>query len=298
MTQHGAHPHTAAELQLNGLPQLPQSQTVRALAPRLWRDERVVAIWLGGSFASGLADQYSDVDLRVAVPPADLTGWEKPDLDALLDGSPLAVQFLRLGDDSFLHHLIAPNGDILDLLIQSAEVAPAAEPALILGCRDEAFAGLLAASNHARPPLSAPVTSDVVRDIVINFWVNSHKHRKVLHRNLDLMFPAASDANWQMLMRLWYIAATGNDVSPHHFTGIHGLTELTRTVERVSGAEALALCGAPTRTRDEICAAIERYQDVASQLGRSLAERCGFAYPAALEQVARREWRAFRDSHG
>lgn len=287
-------PPADAELRLEALPSLPQSQTVRDLAPRLWCDERVVAVWLGGSFGTGTADSYSDIDLRVAVPPADLVRWEAPDLGALLGDPPLARHFLRFGDDSFLHHLIVPNGDILDLLVQSAAVAPSAEPTLVLGCRDEAFAQLLGASNHAPPPVSAPVTGDVVRGIITDFWVNSHKHRKVLHRDLDLMFPAATYANWYMLMRLWYIAATGNDVSPHHFTGIHGLTAMSRAVERVYGAEPLALCGAPTRDREEICAAIARYRDVVSRLGRSLAERYAFEYPAELEEMTRREWDAFR----
>lgn len=288
------YPHMDAELHLETLPSLPQSRTVRDLAPRLWQDERIVAIWLGGSFAAGTADQYSDIDLRIALPPGHLVSWEEPDLDALLGGPPLARQFLRFGADSFLHHVIVPNGAILDLLAQSAGVAPNAEPILILGCRDEAFANLLAASNHAPPLAPAPVTGDVVHEVIVNFWVNSHKHRKVLYRRLDLMFPAATYANWRMLMQLWYIAATGNDVKPQHFTGIHGLTELTRAVERVYGAEPLALCGAPTRDRGEICAAIERYQGIVSQLGRSLAERYGFEYPAQLEEVARREWNAFR----
>ncbi len=287
-------PQEDAELRLDAIPALPQSQTIREMATRLWQDERIRAIWLGGSFAAGTADQYSDIDLRVAVLPADLSSWERPDLDALVGGPPLARQFLRFGDDSFLHHLILPNGDILDLLVQSAAVAPDAEPTLTLGCRDEAFARLIAASNHAAPATSAPVAGDDVRELVISFWVNSHKHRKVLYRHLDLMFPAATYYNWRLLMRLWYIAATGNDVSPQHFTGIHGLTELTQAVERVYGSEALALCGAPTRTRAEICAVIERYQDTIAQLGRSLAARYGFEYPTQLEAVARRDWRAFR----
>jgi predicted nucleotidyltransferase len=287
-------PQVDTELHLDAIPALPQSQTIRELATRLWQDKHIRAIWLGGSFAAGTADQYSDIDLRVAVLPADLSSWERPDLDALVGAPPLARQFLRFGDNSFLHHLILPNGDILDLLVQGAEVAPDVEPTLTLGCRDEALARLIAASNHALPVAPTPVASDDVRAIVISFWVNSHKHRKVLYRNLDLMFPAATYYNWRLLMRLWYIAATGNDVSERHFTGIHGLTELTQAVERVFGSEALALCGAPTRTRAEICAAIERYQDTIAQLGRSLAARYHFEYPADLEAVARRDWRDFR----
>jgi hypothetical protein len=283
-----------AELRLDLLPSLPQSQTVRMLAPRLWQDERVLALWLGGSFANGTADPYSDIDLRVAVPPAELGRWEAPDLGALLGAPPLAEHLLRLGAESFLHHLVLTNGDILDLLIQSAAVVPSVEPTLVLGCRDEGFVDLLVASSHPSESEAVPVTGELVRRLIVELWVNSHKHRKVLYRQLDLTFPAATYFNWQTLMRLWFIAATGRDVSPEHYTGIHGLTELVRAVEGKYGREALALCGAPTRTHEEICAAIERYQEVIAELGRTLAERYGCEYPAELEAVTRRQWQAFR----
>ncbi len=289
-----SHPYSRADLRLDALPPLPQSETIRAIAPGLWRDERVVAIWLGGSLAAGTADEYSDIDMRLAVAPSDLSGWEKPDFEAFLGAAPLAQQFLRFDKDSFLHHLILRNGNILDLLIQSVEVNPDAEATLVLGCRSDEFARRLDASKHAPAPERAPVTSEAVRDLIVSFWVNSHKHRKVLHRHLDLMFPAAAYANWHMLMRLWYIEATGYDTSSSHFTGIHGLTELVRAVEQTQGAEALALCGMPTRTRDEIYAVIERPREIVAELGRRLAERYGFEYPAELEEVARRDWSAFR----
>lgn len=283
-----------AGLRLDGLPALPQSRTIEALAPKLWRDERMLAIWLGGSLAAGTGDLYSDIDLRIAVAQDDLAEWETPDFDALFDGQPLARHFVRFGASSFLHHLIVPGGDILDLLVQSDAIPPGDEPVLTLGCRSDAFAERLAASNQTPSPAGVPATAEAVRELVVAFWVNSHKHRKVLHRNLDLMFPAASYANWQMLMRLWYIAATGQDTESRHFSGIHGLTELARAVEADYGSEPLRLCGAPTRTRAEICDAIERYQNIIAQLGRQLAERFGFAYPTALEETVRRDWQAFR----
>ena len=79
-------------------------------------------------------------------------------------------------------------------------------------------------------------------------------------------------------------------------TGIHGLTELVRAVEGAMGSEPLALCGAPTRNYEEIFAVIERYQDAIAEVGRTLAERYGFAYPEELEAMVRREWTAFRAS--
>jgi hypothetical protein len=126
------------------------------------------------------------------------------------------------------------------------------------------------------------------------FWVNSHKHRKVLNRDLDLMFPAAAYTNWRWLMTLWYIEATGNETSARHFSGIHGLTDLVRAVEGIQGAEPLAITGAPSRTRAEICAAIERDQELVAHLGRKLAARYGFAYPEALERTVRAAWAVFR----
>lgn len=290
----GMHPPTDADLRLETLPPLPQSQTIRSIAPRLWQDADVLALWLGGSFANGTADAYSDVDLRVAVPPADLARWESPDLAALFGAEPLAKSFIRLGEHTLLHHLVLASGDILDLIIQGTDATLIAEPTIILGYRDADFVARLAAGSTVPALREVPATGDAVRDVIVSFWVNSHKHRKVLFRGLDLMFPAAHHANWRMLMRLWYIAATGHDVRPDHFTGIHGLTELVRAVEGAYGAEPLALCGAPIRTRAEICAAIDRAQDAVAELGRELAERYDFAYPAELEDVTRRDWRAFR----
>jgi predicted nucleotidyltransferase len=282
------------KLRLDGLPDLPQIATLRELAARLWRDERVIAVWLGGSLASGAGDKYSDLDVRVAVARDDLSAWDKPDFAALFGAEPLARFLIHLGSAAFLHHLVIANGDILDLEFRAADIAPADEPSLVLGCRDEEFATRLAAANHEPEPDDVPATPEAVSELLETFWVNNHKHRKVLYRNLDLMFPAAVHANWQLLMRLWYIAATGNEVRSYHFVGIHGLTELVRAVEASFGHEPLDICGMPCRTREEICAIIERAQDVVAQLGRELAARYGCEYPLALEEVARAGWRAFR----
>ena len=84
-----------AELQLDDLPPLPQSQAIRDLAPRLWKNEQVAAVWLGGSLAAGTGDIYSDIDLRVAVPAEDLAEWETSDLHSILDGPALARQSNR-----------------------------------------------------------------------------------------------------------------------------------------------------------------------------------------------------------
>jgi hypothetical protein len=119
------------------------------------------------------------------------------------------------------------------------------------------------------------------------FWVNSHKHRTVLHRRLDLMLPSGLYDSWLMLMRLCYIQAMGEDTSAYHFSGIHGLTKLVRCVEGLEGVDARAVAGVPGRTRDEIYAAIEIHQAAAARAGPLLAERYGFEHPLQLERMVR-----------
>jgi predicted nucleotidyltransferase len=76
---------------LDVLPDLPQSDLLRQLATGLWQAKGVVALWLGGSLATGAADRYSDVDVYLAVDPEARRDWMEPDLDAL------HAQMARLG---------------------------------------------------------------------------------------------------------------------------------------------------------------------------------------------------------
>jgi hypothetical protein len=274
---------------------MPQTRTISALALPLWADERVVALWLGGSLARGDGDEYSDIDLRVAAHPADLERWRTLDVQALTGGQVVGGHMFPLGEDALIHHLLLLNGDIVDLLVQTTTRPPNVEPMVVLGCRDEAFAETLQAQNRVEPEPRNPATAESVRELIVAFWVNSHKHRKVLHRRLDLMIPSGLYHSWLMLMRLWYIQATGEDTSAYHFSGIHGLTQLVRSVEGLEGVDARAVAGVPGRTREEIYTAIETHQGAAARVGRLLAERYGFEYPLELERMVRTHWQAFRE---
>jgi hypothetical protein len=282
-------------LDLSVLPQMPQTRTISALALPLWADERVVALWLGGSLARGDGDEYSDIDLRVAAHPADMERWRTLDVQALTGGQVVGGHMFPLGEDALIHHLLLLNGDIVDLLVQTTTRPPNVEPMVVLGCRDEAFAETLQAQNRVEPEPRNPATAESVRELIVAFWVNSHKHRKVLHRRLDLMIPSGLYHSWLMLMRLWYIQATGEDASAYHFSGIHGLTQLVRSVEGLEGVDARAVAGVPGRTREEIYTAIETHQGAAARVGRLLAERYGFEYPLELERMVRTHWQAFRE---
>jgi hypothetical protein len=281
-------------LSLDCLPNLPQRATIARLAPRVWRDERIVALWIGGSIGRGAADRYSDVDLRIAVPPEDLDHWRSPDFTTLFDDEIAGQQFLRLGTDAFLHLLVLRDGVMLDFLAQSAARRPLPESVLMLGCRDDGFSRSLAEAGAKPEPPPARADGLALRQAIVDFWINSHKHRKVLNRGLDPMVPLGLQGERMTLLRLWYALATGDDTGPAVFQGIHGLSALVRAVVGVAGAEALSAFGAPMRDREEMIVAIERNRRIVSHVGRTLAERHDFDYPEDIERTVLQSWEEFR----
>jgi hypothetical protein len=203
---------------------------------------------------------------------------------------------MQFGGDAVLHHLVLSNGEIFDFFVQSATRLPTREQLLILGCCCDEFECKLVRQNDI-PPVerqAVDVDGEVVRDLLVNFWINSHKHRKVLYRGLDLMATFGLHIEQSLLLRLWYIEVSGQDCGDVRRQTIHSLTEVVQTIERAMGPQALELLGAPMRDRQELCQAIERNRQAVSQhLGRHLAQRYGFDYPAVLEETVLRGWEVF-----
>lgn len=281
-------------LHLNHLPSLLQQRTIRAVATALWQHQGVIALWLGGSLACGTGDVVSDIDFRVAVAPAYLADWEVPPFERIFVHPPVVgQQFLRFGNHAFLHHLLLSTGELLDLYIQSTEREVTPEPHQVLGCRSERFARLLAQSQSASPVMEAqPPMSEMLRSLLIDFWINTHKHQKVLHRGLDLLCIRRIQKERDLLLRLWFIQISGRDYNITRET-LHSLTEIVSTIERANGPQALHLLGAPTRNRQELAQVIELHRAVISELGHQFAHQYGFEYPAALEATVRRCWQEF-----
>lgn len=286
-----------AELQLDRLTALPQRETIREVASHLWPDAGVVALWIGGSLAGGAGDRWSDVDFRVAVAPEQFAPWKSPPFEQIFSHAPVVGHgVIPFGDDAVLHHLVLANGEIFDFFVQSTARLPTPEPLLILGCRDAAFERILAGQNSVPQVEMQPVSGEAVRELLVNFWINSHKHRKVLARGLDLLATLGLHIEQSMLIRLWYIEASGQDCGDVRRQTIHSLTKVVRTIEQAMGAPALALIGAPTRNRQELLQAIKANRQAISQLGPRLAQRYDFEYPVALEAVTRQGWQAFLNS--
>lgn len=284
------------ELTLDGVAHLPQKETLKRITARLWADPDVIALWLGGSFARGAADENSDFDLRVAVRPDALPRWQRVDMTAqdlsAQIGEPAAGINPMRWEGTVLYHLLLTSGLIMDFLVQSVERDPPTDFTLILGCRDAAFGQLLASAQLPPPSDPAPADPAVICQAVTDFWINSHKHIRVLSRDLDLLVLHGLGLEQATLMRFWYVDATGHDQGAQRPT-IHSLTQVVRTVTESVGPRSLETLGSARTTRPEIKQAIEANRDEVAAVGHRLASRLGFVYPDILEQTVRDRWQEY-----
>ena len=287
-------------LDFSFLPDLPQVETLKRVAPEIWSNEEVRALWIEGSFGQGAADRYSDVDLRLAVPAARFRKWESPDFTALFQGLCIAHQRLFPQEEAILHHVLLETGEMYDLGIQRIDRLALHGTSRLLGCRDPALAGCftepasvsaaVSVADSSGSPGSDPDPGTVAQ-LIVDFWINSNKHRKVLHRGLDPMVVVGLQAERAILIRLWAIHASGRDTGTETPT-IHTLTPQVRSIGK-TGRNALEVLGAPVRNRGELKALIERHRDEVARVGRALAERYAFAYPEGVEETVRAGWDEF-----
>ena len=284
-----------AELKLNNLPHLPQMETLHKIAPIIWENDEVVALWIIGSLARDAGDVYSDTDLGVVVKPEFLNSWKAPGFinDSIFDGECLGHTFIQFADDAFLHHLVLSNGDIFDFGVYSSKRKPPQEPMILLGCRSESLSQELDRGKQQTTSKPNPASKEEVKELITNFWMNTHKHRKVLHRQLDMLTTVGIGAEKSMLIRLWYVFITGNDYGNERSQGIHGLTEVVQTIQQSMGSRALEIIGASLVNRSDIYRSIEAIRDEVSRVGKALAEKLKFDYPTALEETIRRSWLEF-----
>ena len=100
------------------LPDLPQVRAISHAAQALDQRHDVHAVWLGGSFARGEADRFSDVDMRIAVGRDDLNAWQEPDWPELLGEAAVGHQLLRFAYpqelEQTVRHCWAADEPLLD----------------------------------------------------------------------------------------------------------------------------------------------------------------------------------------
>ena len=269
-------------------PDCPQRDQLLALVERLSNFPEVVEIWLGGSFAAGNADRYSDVDLRISIASETLKDWKAPNLSELfLDHCPGVISMID-SDKSALHHVVLSDGEIFDFYVQRFPPPFVEEQIIPIASRFQDFqAKPTLATSNARTE-KTEVNAIEIERAIRNFWINTHKHRKVLNRDLDLLVHVGLQFERDFLRRLWTLVLTGND-EPQSKT-IHTLTTQVRTISDGIGKRAYTVLGMPMQSRSQLIAAIEAVRTEVALTGRDISHTIGFEYPVELEAVVLSGW--------
>ena len=273
------------DLNLGTLPALPQRPLLVELARDFWDDPAVAALWLGGSLARGVGDAHSDVDLRIALTPPAAVPDTLPASAHRLTARMTYCFTYRIAADAVLHHMLLDDGQIYDLWVQTAAREPSREARLVLGCRDEALASKLNGGEDPSVQFKL-VDPEEIRQVIGGFWMNLRKHRKVLARGLTLIAWEGEHRLRQDLLRLWYVETTGFDCGLLSSMTIHSLTPMVRALEAVHKGAALKALGRSSETAAEFGETVESVCVEGARVGRLLAERLGFDYPAAAEGAA------------
>ncbi len=168
-------------LDYDQIPDGPQKSLLMQVADRVWASDDVVAIWVAGSIAQGVSDEFSDVDLWVAVQGENVDAWRESDLASLfLDPKIVGRSAFPIGPEGYLHALLLSNGMSFDLAFQTLKRELDQEPRFLLGCRDDVFGKKLVDRTGPKEFEAEEEVAAKVEDMVNIIWIHSHKHRKVL----------------------------------------------------------------------------------------------------------------------
>ena len=274
---------------LPDLPDFPQMRLLPAIVEKLWTCPEIKAIWLGGSFTAGTADEYSDVDLRAAVDAAAVDSWRLRDLRPFFGDEYLEGQTHDFIGNGVLRHFLGASGYIWDLWVVDVDKDLPRDNVLILACRDEALRERLDVVRPVSVVDPSPADPSTIRGLIVDYWIATSKDAKVAHRDHGIILKAGLDFQSSFLLRLWHVLATGKDPGAQRVT-IHVLGQMLPPIVGMMGPEALDMIGAPARTMPEIAAAVERNRNEVARVGRILADRLGFEYPERAEKAARRLW--------
>jgi len=113
---------------------------------------------------------------------------------------------------------------------------------------------------------------------------------EALDRGMLLMAQTGIQNERGLLLRLWYVEATGLDCGDIRSQTIFGMTQVMRTVEKAKGAEGLDIMGASLIDYAAIVRAIEQLREEVAKVGRTLADLLVFPYPLELEAVVLQGW--------
>jgi hypothetical protein len=275
-------------IELGPLAAAPHADVLRAISTKCFADDTVQAVWVGGSLAAGRGDVFSDIDLRIAVEPGKMEQWTNPDWSRYLPLQPCGASLLPFGEHALLHHLLLSDGTLVDFYVQDTHAYNPEPQIVVLACRNNEFRTLL--DGFIAPPAAMvqDLNPQTVRQFLVDYWIATHKQIKALARNYQYSAFVGLYVERIALLRAYYMQVVGKEISPH--PSLHMLGTLHRDIASELSAQQREILGLPTRTAHETMLAIEAVRKEMSQIGRSLAETCGFIYPSELEAVVWQFW--------
>ncbi|CAN5530650.1 hypothetical protein BH11ARM2_BH11ARM2_02270 [soil metagenome] len=218
----------------------------------LAHDSMVQAVRLGGSLKRNEDDAWSDLDLWIDAED----GWHPNRLGSLWLGGMEGM----LGDRPFFHGILA-SGAVVDFL-----VGPEPWPGYDF--------------LDAVPPQAPTDSEPGETGLLVEAWINTYKHEKVIARGLWPMGLIGMEIDRKYLVRLWAMLATGEDPGKGAFT-IHGLTPIVR---RDLTPERTALLGLPARTEGELRETLSALRQELRSVSVALGEK-GRPRPSRIESV-------------
>jgi hypothetical protein len=127
-------------------------------------------------------------------------------LESLFAGKIAAYTLTRFGQ-SLLFQVVDETGQIIDLWLQSPDQIPSQEPTFLIACRDAEFAKVFAnivPKGHIE--IHKPAQADVIKNLIVSFWIYSLKACKVLHRDRDGILAIGIEIERSVIRRLWYVS--------------------------------------------------------------------------------------------
>ena len=271
----------------------PHADLLRGIAEKCVVDDQIQAIWVGGSLASGTGDQFSDIDLRIAVQPGTLDDWSDPDWDKYLPIMPSGRTFMRFGEQALLHHMILADGTILDFFVQDT-VRDYFEPDIVvIACKNVAFQKKLEGFSRPAAPLLHEIDGATARRFLVDYWITTYKEMKAIARQYDYSDFIGLYLERFALLRGWMMQLAGKDIGGR--PTLHVLDKLHKELNSKLTRQQHDILGMPSRTPTETVAAIEAIREEMSAVGWWLAAHYEFDYPNELEQVVRKMWAEQKD---
>jgi predicted nucleotidyltransferase len=254
---------------IHKLPNVPQLEHLPAILGDLERDETISAIWLGGSLATGMPDEHSDIDLRLAINAEHFSLETLPTALHELERESVLIRHSSFGEGTAWHYLMLPDASIWDVLIYRDSREPFPEFRRVIRANSNWAKKL--EGGHDPSVEFLPLETAAMIAVLEQFWLDWRKHIKVLARGRQNVMWMGLNHSRHQLTRLKFMLETGNDCGLTERLTIHTLLPVSRALASWN-ADAMGL---------------EELATEASALGRTLAARHGFEYPEMVERAAR-----------